>query len=260
MPRRRPAAGPRAGIFGRAGGHGDLAASLVLIVPIFLIYEIGVMFSPTINGVDFVTRSVFAAVGHDRDRYLLVHLLCAVAFTVWVLASQRRRTFSADVVAPLLMESAIYALTLGAAILALMQHLLGFEGKLAIDGLGALAMTDGLSAVSLGPTGEALVVSLGAGVHEELVFRLGILSGGLALLLRSGLAPRLAIPLAVAGSALIFSLAHHLGPHGESFATSVFVYRALAGVAFGLIYWYRSLAHAVYAHVLYDVYVLVFRS
>jgi CAAX prenyl protease-like protein len=252
MGRRRPAAGQRAGVF----GHGDLAASLLLVVPVFLIYEIGVMFSPTINGVDFVTRTVFALVGHDRDRYLLVHLICAVAFTGWVLATQRRRTFSADVVAPLLLESAIYALTLGAAILALMQHLLGFEGRLAID----LGLGDKLSTFSLGSTGESLVVSLGAGVHEELVFRLGILSGAAALLLRSGMSPRLAIPLAVAGSALLFSLAHHLGPHGESFALSVFVYRALAGVAFALIYWYRSLAHAVYAHVLYDIYVLVFRT
>jgi hypothetical protein len=254
MGRRRPAAGQRAGVF----GHGDLAASLLLVVPVFLIYEIGVMFSPTINGVDFVTRTVFALVGHDRDRYLLVHLLCAVGFTGWVLATQRRRTFSADVVAPLLLESAIYALTLGAAILALMQHILGFEGRLAID--MASAGGDTLSTFALGSTGESLVVSLGAGVHEELVFRLGILSGTVALLLRSGMSPRLAVPLAVAGSALIFSLAHHLGPHGESFALSVFVYRALAGVAFALIYWYRSLAHAVYAHVLYDIYVLVFRT
>ena len=34
----------------------------------------------------------------------------------------------------------------------------------------------------------------------------------------------------------------------------------LAGVAFGLIFYFRSLAHAVYAHFLYDVYVMVLRS
>ena len=38
-----------------------------------------------------------------------------------------------------------------------------------------------------------------------------------------------------------------------------FVFRTIAGAAFALICWYRSLAHAVYAHVLYDVYVLVIR-
>jgi membrane protease YdiL (CAAX protease family) len=37
----------------------------------------------------------------------------------------------------------------------------------------------------------------------------------------------------------------------------VFTFRLLAGVAFALIFYYRSLAHAVYAHALYDVWVLV---
>jgi hypothetical protein len=32
-----------------------------------------------------------------------------------------------------------------------------------------------------------------------------------------------------------------------------FAYRCVAGIAFGLVFWYRSLAHAVYAHVLYDL-------
>jgi hypothetical protein len=55
----------------------------------------------------------------------------------------------------------------------------------------------------------------------------------------------------------VFSYAHHLA--GEPFHRSVFAYRALAGVVFGLICWHRSLAHAVYAHTLYDVWVLVVR-
>jgi hypothetical protein len=38
-----------------------------------------------------------------------------------------------------------------------------------------------------------------------------------------------------------------------------FAFRALAGVAFALICWYRSLAHAVWAHALYDVYVALIR-
>jgi membrane protease YdiL (CAAX protease family) len=70
---------------------------------------------------------------------------------------------------------------------------------------------------------------------------------------------RCAMPAALIGSALLFSLAHHLGPHGEAFLAQVFVYRTLAGVAFGLIFYYHSLAHAVYTHFFYDVYVLMLR-
>ena len=59
--------------------------------------------------------------------------------------------------------------------------------------------------------------------------------------------------------ALLFSGAHHVGPLGDPFTLPVFTYRVLAGVIFGLIFYYRSLAHAVYTHFLYDVYVLVLR-
>src|SRR5437899_1068459 len=102
-------------------------------------------------------------------------------------------------------------------------------------------------------------MSLGAGVHEELVFRLGAMDGALALLSRTRLPRPAAFAIALGASALLFSAAHHWGVHGEPFVTQVFLDRALAGVLFGLIFWYRSFAHAIYAHVLYDLYVLLLR-
>jgi hypothetical protein len=138
-------------------------------------------------------------------------------------------TLSLDIAAPVILEAAIYALTLGAVGTLVVERLLGL-------GLGA-----------------SLVSALGAGVHEELVFRLGLLSGIVILLGRSGCDRRLSLVAALALSALVFSGAHHVGAYGEPYTAHAFAYRTVAGVAFGLIYWYRSLAHAVYAHVLYDV-------
>ena len=43
------------------------------------------------------------------------------------------------------------------------------------------------------------------------------------------------------------------GAHGEPWTTHAFAFRAVAGIAFGAIFWFRSLAHVVYAHVLYDL-------
>jgi hypothetical protein len=63
-------------------GHGDLGTSLLFVFPLFLIYGIGVLFSPSMNGVDFVSRNLLAAVGHDRTTYLLVHVGLAVGFLV----------------------------------------------------------------------------------------------------------------------------------------------------------------------------------
>jgi hypothetical protein len=223
-------------------GHGDIPTSLLLIFPLFLAYEVGVMFSPTVNGVDFVTRWVFAAVGYDRERYLYVHLGLAVAFLALLIYLRAKRGFTLKILPPVLVESVIYALTLGTAIVFIMDRVLG------------------LGANELGGRAQAVVMSLGAGVHEELVFRLGLMGGAIAALTLVRVSRGPAVILALAASAALFSAAHHAGPLGEPFDTSVFVYRVLAGVAFGLIFYFRSLAHAVYAHFLYDVYVMVLRS
>jgi membrane protease YdiL (CAAX protease family) len=105
-----------------------------------------------------------------------------------------------------------------------------------------------------------VIMSLGAGVHEELVFRLGLMGGATAALLLIGLGRAASVSLALVASAVLFSAAHHAGPLGESFDQGVFVYRIMAGVVFGLIFYFRSLAHAVYAHFLYDLYVLLLHS
>lgn len=231
-------------------GHGDLSSSLLYVVPLFLAYELGVIFSPTVNGVDFVTRAMLAAVGNDRVHYLLAHLGLAAAFSVVLVYLRRRRAVPAPTLAALVIESAIYALTLGSFIVLVMEKLLGFSGLLAVPGV-----------IELPAAGQAIITSLGAGVHEELVFRLGLMGGGAALLGGVlGLSRPLAVVLAMVGSSLLFSAVHHLGPLGDPFDLQVFTYRALAGAIFGTIFYFRSLAHAVYTHALYDIYVLILRG
>jgi hypothetical protein len=205
-------------------GHGDVAASLVLIFPVLLAYEIGVLFCGTVNGADVVTRALYAILG-GRTGYLALHAGLALAFLVWIRRARAGGTLRLEVVAPVVLESACYAFALGALIRLVLDRLLG---------LGA---------------GDTVISALGAGVHEELVFRLGLLSALVAVIGRG----RAALPAALALSALAFAGAHHLGGHGEPFTLHAFAFRALAGAAFGAIYWYRSLAHAVYAHVLYDL-------
>ena len=224
MGRKRAAAAPVS-----SAGHGDLAASLVLIFPLLLAYEIGVLFAGTVNGADIVTRALYGAVG-SRGAYLCVHALFAAGFLVWVRRDGRWRTLSLDVAAPVILEAAIYALTLGAL------------GALVVEKLLGLGLTMG-----------SLISAIGAGVHEELVFRLGAFAGLVALLARTRLPRRVSIVIALFASAALFAAAHHAGVHGEPFTAHAFAYRCVAGCAFGLIFWFRSLAHAVYAHVLYDV-------
>ena len=213
-------------------GHGELAASLVLIFPLVLAYEVGVLFAGNVNGADVVTRALYGALG--RPAYLLLYAALAIGFLVWIHAREARwATLRLEVCAPVILEAAIYALTLGAVVSVIVDRLLGLAGF----GLGSL------------------VDALGAGVHEELVFRLGLLGGLVALARRA----RVALPdaLVVLGamvvSSLVFAAAHHVGRHGEPWTAHAFAFRAFAGLAFALVCWFRSLAHAVYAHVLYDV-------
>ncbi len=208
-------------------GHGDLGASLVLIFPLILIYEIGVLFAGRVNGADLVTRAVYSAAG-SRTTYLVIYAVIAAGFLVWIRQTHRWGTLRLEVSGPVILEAALYALTLGALVSLVIDRLLG-----------------------LGVTGTSLISAVGAGVHEELVFRLGLIAGLVAL--ARPLGHRLGVALAITVSSLVFAWAHHLGAHGEPWSVHAFAFRAVAGAAFAAIFWFRSLAHAVYAHVLYDI-------
>jgi len=208
-------------------GHGDLGSSLVLIFPLLLAYEIGVLFAGRVNGADLVTRAVYTAAG-SRTVYLVVYAAIAVGFLLWIRHTRRWGTLRLELAGPVILEAALYALTLGALVSLVVDRLLG-----------------------LGLTAPSVISALGAGVHEELVFRLAGIAGIVAL--ARPLGHRAAVVLAVVASSLVFAAAHHVGAHGEPFTAHAFAFRALAGAAFAAIFWFRSLAHAVYAHVLYDV-------
>jgi hypothetical protein len=222
-------------------GHGDLPASLIAILPLFIAYEIGVAFTPSMNGVDFVSRNLLALVHGSRTDYLLIHGALAVAFVIFVLVARKAAAHPLRRFLPMLLESTVYALTLGSLIVFVMRKLFGIEPSLADGGL------------------TSLILSFGAGVHEELVFRLGMCAGGAALLRLFGTRHVVAVAIAFLISSLLFSAAHHIGALGDPWSFQVFIYRTLAGLAFATLFYTRSLAHAVYTHALYDVWVMVLR-
>ncbi|MBI4508302.1 MAG: CPBP family intramembrane metalloprotease [Deltaproteobacteria bacterium] len=223
-------------------GHGDLAASLVFIFPLFLIYEVGVLFAPAQNGVDFISRHVLSLLGNSRGRYLLVHVAMALVFIALVAWLRHVRKIDRGRFLPMLLESAIYALTLGSFILFVMRNLLGIQPLASGPELGAAS---------------GVILSIGAGVHEELVFRLGLCAGGAALCRLLGMRHFVAVAAAFLFSSSAFSLVHHLGVYGDPWSFAVFVYRTLAGLVFACLFYFRSLAHATYTHGLYDLYVLI---
>lgn len=223
----------------------SLPADLLYAAPLLLLYQVGTLRTGDRNGVDFVTTLVLRLQATWPWARLALLTSGAAATLILYAALRHRERFRLSMGVVLLAESALYALLMGNLILAVMVHVLGLQPPV----MGPSPAPVGLARV--------LVISAGAGVHEELVFRVLIYGGLLAILGRGfGVGRGAAIVVSLAVSAALFSGAHHLPPHGEPFTRFAFLYRLLAGVVFGLLYHTRGYATAAYTHFLYDVLVL----
>jgi hypothetical protein len=222
----------------------SLLTSILLVFPLFFVYQLGVLFTPTLNGADLITRPLLDLMRYNLGGYLLLTGALTAGFILVALVLRRRQDFDWRLFVPVLLESAIYALTMGSFINFVMHP---FARHLAA-GLASAGVFD------------RVIMSFGAGVHEELLFRLLLLSGLVALLDRVLRFPRwVAVTVAFVVSSALFSLAHHIGPYGEPLRIGVFTYRFLAGLVFASLFYFRSFAIAVYTHALYDLYVMVIR-
>lgn len=208
--------------------------SVALVLPLLLVYELAMLVvqSPVRNGAEVVVGRLFTHLPVDTLRRLVV-----AALVVGVLAVWHRRHFAVEGAGWLLLEALALALVLGP----LVAWMVGGVGLSA----PALIQADPLVRVLL---------SVGAGVWEEIVFRLALL-GGLAFvlvrLLRLPVAAGLGI--AVVASALLFALYHHVGVLGEPLSPDRLVFRTVAGTILGVLFVVRGLAVVVYMHVFYDV-------
>lgn len=168
--------------------------------------------------------------------------------------------------------SAIFAVLIAFAARSLVKHKVPWSrvaAVVALEGivygvmLGPIASAMTSSAnrlLSLDPAGSSLMAnvvgSVGAGIFEELVFRLGLMSVlvwiGMRAVREWGLPRWIVGFLAVAGSALVFSWFHHLC--GEPFDQGRFLFRTMAGVLLGLLMWARGYGVCVYTHTVYNVF------
>lgn len=117
-----------------------------------------------------------------------------------------------------------------------------------LESFGTLMSLDGKEKLL-----RQVIPFVGAGIYEEVIFRL-VLFCALGLLFRLMFLPsELSAILKIIVAALIFAAAHHVGPYGEKFEGRVFLFRALAGLYFGMIYQFRGFGIAVGTHACYDV-------
>jgi membrane protease YdiL (CAAX protease family) len=226
--------------------------SLLFLLPLLLAYEGGILWlggpQPDLlrNGADAWLHWGLEKVGVNFA--YAPPALITIFFVGWSYAARDRKPQDlVGIVSGMVIEAVFFALGLwglSRALEPILQHL-GIQ--LAVNPARAEAV------------GQA-VTYIGAGIYEEVLFRL-ILFTGLVVVLRVAFVPSLlAAPAAALASAALFSAAHHVGPFGEPFAGFVFLFRLLAGLYFALVFRLRGFGVAAGAHALYDVVVGLFPS
>ncbi len=102
-----------------------------------------------------------------------------------------------------------------------------------------------------------LALCVGAGIYEELIFRLALISLMVMIgadLLRFSQSSTLVA--AVMLSAIVFALHHHPPLGAEPFDTFRFAFRAMAGVYLGTVFVFRGYGPAAGAHIAYNLLII----
>jgi membrane protease YdiL (CAAX protease family) len=218
---------------------------LIFVLPLLAVYECGVLWmgaaQPEVlrNGADTWLRWGLNELGLRQPYWAPVLLAAFLIAWGWLRFGDRPDDL-VGIWIGMTIESVIFAIGLWGISKGL--------GPL-LDQLG-VQLNDG---PTLDPVYEQVVGFVGAGIYEEVLFRLLLYSGLIWLLRTADVSRLVAMLVAAITSAAAFSGAHHLGPYGESYNSYVFLFRTLAGVYFTAVYQVRGFGIAVGAHALYDV-------
>jgi Type II CAAX prenyl endopeptidase Rce1-like len=207
--------------------------SLAFVTLLILIYEIGYRTTDSQLLAFTLLRSFFrmlGATGQFLPAFALIGILLA-----WHIA--RREDWTIDVRNLVFMAFESFLLAVPLLVLS--------------AGLSRWGIHSPLAALH-GNWTDNVVISIGAGVYEELIFRLiGLTLLHLLLVDILRMRPKPAAVLMVFLSGIMFSLYHYLG--SESFAWRSCVFRTVAGMYFGAIFLCRGFGITAGSHAAYDL-------
>lgn len=210
--------------------------SLVFTMPLVLAYEGGVLLmgrgSPR-NGADVWLRQLLDAAGFGA--YFLLPALTVIGLLAWHHVEHDRWRVRPGILAGMALESLIWA----AALLGLAR----LQGRwwplaAALEGEGLFAR---------------FVAFCGAGLYEEVLFRLLLLPAVAWLMSQLGCSTLASACWGVVASSVLFSLAHYIGPLGDAFTLYSFTFRFLAGLFFAILFVARGFGIAAGTHAVYDI-------
>ena len=218
-------------------------ASLVLLLPLLVLYEVGTrqFASDPFAGTEhriiaFKWMQDFFGFFGANGRYLPALSIVGILLA-WHIARNDPWKLKTGTLAGMALEGAFLGLPLLAIGIVGLRYLLAGAG---------------------GDWRGMIVLSIGAGIYEELVFRLIAFT-----LLQLLLVDLLDLPKAWAGAftvlaaSVAFSLYHYLGERELHLHT--FVFRTVAGIYFGIVFLFRGFGITAFSHASYDVCVVALR-
>jgi membrane protease YdiL (CAAX protease family) len=224
--------------------------SLLFVLPIMLAYELGVLTlgrDSLRNAADVWSRQFLHWLGFEY--YFLLPLLVCGVLLGWHHVRHDPWQIRPRVLGVMWLEAIVWSVAL-LAIAQVMGRWVAFAGH-----LGERS------------TWSKFVGYFGAGLYEELLFRLLLLSGIALAAQRAGLNRRGSLLTAIGISSVLFAAVHYRIdlPFGLSIGTEYgdrvtlysSLFRIAAGVFFGCLFVYRGFGIVVGAHALYDLLVLV---
>ena len=218
--------------------------SAVAALPLLVVYEILIVLSQSRfwgirNAADVWIRTFLMA--FDLQAQHITFVLIGISLALIPIAKSRARgiKLKANYFALMFAECLAFSLVLGLVLQTILRL-----GGLSSGGHGIGLM-------------QNLALSIGAGLFEEIIFRV-ILLNLLFLLLSPLLKKRVAAAVvSVLLASFLFSLSHYVGTMADTWQLYSFTFRWAAGLLFTVLYFVRGFAITAYTHALYDIWVLV---
>lgn len=236
---------------------------LALVAPLVIVYEIGLVWALRADRGTITNRAhegllrLFDAVGIDIMVMALPAVAVLVVLVTWQLLSRRAWSLHMPTVGVMIAESAAAALPLAvfAQVIARADAAWSPVAAIALGSAPALGAGDGAEA--LGLAGK-VSLAIGAGVYEELIFRMALISLLHTLFVDAmRIDERWGTGIAIAVSAVLFAIYHPLGAAGGGIDWSRAIFFVGAGTYFGVLYVMRGFGIAVGAHSAYDLLAVV---
>ena len=217
--------------------------SFLFTIPLFFIYELGVLFSSTTemvsmrNGADALMRQILSALGMHG-----FYWMGAIFFIGFLIVYLFQKQYWNDIE----IES---------------KYLILMMFESVIWSIGLYFFMSNVYVLLMTPSGafiiQQVILAVGAGIYEEFLFRVLLIAGiagimGFIFQWNEVLKNWIAMIIAAG----VFSSFHFIGEFGDYFSFNIFMVRFFAGIMLGALYFMRGFGITAWAHSIYDLIIL----